>query len=349
MRPVPGVWVVLHRVGPDTSGPIDSMRARSDGGYEFRYRRTGSPRAIYFVSATYDGIAYFSAPLRSPRATGADAELTVYDTTSGPLPLHVRGRHMVVSAPDANGARQIVEVYEIANDSSLTLISPDDARPTWSVPIPDEATDFQAGQGDVSSSAIRREKGRVIVLAPFAPGLKQLSFAYRLPASAFPLNVPIVGGATVLEVLTEELRAEVSGPGLKETAPAAVEGRTFRRFLTQDAPANAVVRIQAPSVAATTAANRLYVAGMAAVIGAAMLVALAASFARRARRATVPGPPLAPGADAVDQLARSIANLDSDFERNSRPSQSDRETYQAKRLELKQRLARALDESRRRA
>jgi hypothetical protein len=348
MLPVPGVWVVLHRVGSDTAGPIDSMRSRSDGRFQFRYRRTGSQRAIYFVSAIYDGIAYFSAPLRAPHVTGSDAELTVYDTTSGPLPLHVRGRHIVVSAPRADGTREIVEVYEIANDSSLTLISPDDARPTWSAPIPSDAADFQVGQGDISPSAIHQERGRVVVVAPFAPGLKQLSFAYRLPASAFPLSVPIVGGATVLEVLTEEPRAEVSGPRVKETSVASIEGRTFRRFLAQDVPANAVVRIRTPPVSTTTA-NQLYLAGIAVAIGAAMLIALAASFARRAHRATVAWPPRAASAQSVDQLARSIADLDSEFERNARPSASDREAYHARRVELKQRLARALDESRRRA
>jgi hypothetical protein len=260
----------------------------------------------------------------------------------------VRGRHIVVSAPRAGGAREIVEVYELANDSSLTLISPDDARPTWTAPIPAEATDFQVGQGDISPSAVRQEKGRVVVVAPFAPGLKQLSFGYRLSTSAFPLSVPIVGGATVLEVLTEEPGAKVSGARLKEMPAAAVQGRTFRRFLAQDAPSNAVVRIETPAFS-TASVNQLYLAGIAIAIGAAMLIALAASFTRRARRLGAATPLMEPPVESVDQLARSIADLDSEFERNSGASDSDREEYLAKRLELKQRLARALDESRRRA
>ena len=80
-----------------------------------------------------------------------------------------------------------------------------------------------------------------------------------------------------------------------------------------------------------------------------MLIALAASFARRERRLAVVGAPPPPAAQSVDQLARSIAELDSEFERNSQPSENDREAYRAQRLELKRRLARALDESRRRA
>ena len=47
---VGGVMVTLHRVGPDRSGPVESMRTRGDGSYAFRYQPTGSEDAIYFVS-----------------------------------------------------------------------------------------------------------------------------------------------------------------------------------------------------------------------------------------------------------------------------------------------------------
>ena len=46
MDPVPAAWVVLHRVGPDRAGPLDSVRSDSRGRYAFRYTRTGSEDAI---------------------------------------------------------------------------------------------------------------------------------------------------------------------------------------------------------------------------------------------------------------------------------------------------------------
>src|SRR5688572_27594903 len=62
---VTGQWVVLHRVGADRAGPLDSARTGAGGRFRFRYAATGAPDALYFVSATYGGIAYFSPPLRS--------------------------------------------------------------------------------------------------------------------------------------------------------------------------------------------------------------------------------------------------------------------------------------------
>ncbi|MFL5571889.1 MAG: hypothetical protein ACJ78R_00085, partial [Gemmatimonadaceae bacterium] len=63
MDAVSGAWVVLHRVGPDRAGPLDSTLSDARGRYSFNYVRSGSDDAIYFVSASYDGIAYFTPPL----------------------------------------------------------------------------------------------------------------------------------------------------------------------------------------------------------------------------------------------------------------------------------------------
>ena len=133
IEPVSGVWVVLHRVGPDHAGPLDSVRSNPRGRYSFNYVRTGSDDAIYFVSASYDGIAYFTPPLAEGKVSGNDGEVTVFDTTSHPVPMSVRGHHVVVSAVDANGLRSVVEVYDLSNDSSVTRIAPTDTPKdaTW--------------------------------------------------------------------------------------------------------------------------------------------------------------------------------------------------------------------------
>ena len=114
-------WVVLHRVGTDQAGPIDSMRTRGDGGYRFRYRATGDTAAVYFVSTSRGGVAYFTPLLREPALRGGPADILVYDTTSAPIPIKVLGRHLIVTAADTSkeraGKRTIVEVYELRTDA----------------------------------------------------------------------------------------------------------------------------------------------------------------------------------------------------------------------------------------
>jgi len=345
MRPVAGVWVVLHRVGSDTAAPIDSARSGRDGSYRFRYRPSGSEDAIYFVSADFAGIAYFSPPLRAAAVTGDDAQLTVFDTTSAPIPLNVRGRHLVVSAPAADGSREIIEVYELSNDTTLTAIAGDTGA-TWTAFLPPAAGDFRLGQSDVSPEAVRVRDGRVYAVAPFAPGIKQLSFAYRLPAASFPLSIPLERSADVLEVLVEDAGGDVEGAALVSVDPVTVDGRNFKRYLARNSPAAGVVRV---SVTAAPRMSRrsLYVSLLAIAVGAAMLVALGASFARRTPRAAIaPAPPTASRGDA-ELLARAIADLDATLEARAGLTPDDRARHVAQRAELKRRLAAALAAGRR--
>ncbi len=350
VEPVPGVWVTLHRVGSDTAGPLDSMRTGAGGRYEFRYRHRGRADAIYFVSASYAGIAYFSLPLLTPRVTGDSAEIVVYDTTSRTFPLTVRGRHVIVSAPNVDGSHDIVEVYEITNDSGITAISRDDAHPTWTALLPPGAIGFSVGQSDISPRAVHASGGRVEVAAPMAPGLKQLSFSYRVPAKDFPLSIPMTRPVGVLEVLAEDPRAVVSGPKLKAAEAVTIGGRKFARYLGQDEPANAVLQVESPTGASGSHQQR-YLTILAIALGVAMLGALGFGLARR----RVP-PPLIVGQqtspigdDDAERLAREIASLDADFERQQNPSSGARAAYEQRRDVLKRSLARALDARRARA
>ncbi len=335
-RPVASAWVTLHCVGPDSAGPLDSMRTNADGHYAFRYRRVGSAQAIYFVSSSHDGIAYFSQPLRTANETGDDAAITVFDTTSRPLPLSVRGRHLIVAAPGADQLRTIVEVFEISNDTSLTLIAggAKAERPTWSTIVPDEVTRFRVGQGDVPADAVALVHHRADVFAPFAPGVKQFSVSYGLPPTSFPLRLPLGAAASVLEVLVEEPAVTVRAPGLHETNPVAVEGRTFRRFLAQNAPASALLDVDVPAAAQDP--HPLVIAMLIAGLGAAMLVGLALAFTRRPVLATAAGAAVMPS--ETERLAGAIVALDNAFAGKVNPSEEERAAYAAERDALKSRL-----------
>ena len=115
MDPVSNVWVVLHRVGPDSAGPLDSIRSDPRGRYSFQYVRTGSDEAIYFVSASYAGIAYFTPPLAQGKVSGDDAEIVVFDTTSGRA-VHLR---LPPNYPESVGFTS----FEWLNDDTLALMA----------------------------------------------------------------------------------------------------------------------------------------------------------------------------------------------------------------------------------
>ena len=283
MDPVSGTWVVLHRVGPDRAGPLDSTRSDPRGRYSFKYERTGSEDAIYFVSAMHDGIAYFTPPLAEGRVSGDDSEITVFDTTTGHVPMSLRGHHVVVSAVDANARRSVMEVYDLSNDSSVTLVATGDGpeNATWRAHLTPGATDFKVSQGDISAAAVSFTQGSVNVFAPIAPGIKQLSFSYSLPAKAFPLKLPLEKATGVYEILIEEKTGSVTGPHLKEVDAVTVDERDFRRFLASDMPENSVAVIDLPAPPPTRSIDPRFLVAITLVLGGSMVVALAQALRRR--------------------------------------------------------------------
>jgi hypothetical protein len=283
MDPVSGAWVVLHRVGPDRAGPLDSVQSDARGHYVFNYTRTGSSDAVYFVSAFYDGIAYFTPPLAEGKVSGDDGEIAVFDTTSGHVPLSLRGHHVVVSAADANARRSVVEVYDLSNDSSVTRVAAGDSptAATWATHIAPAAADFKVGQGDISGQAVSFKDGTVSVFAPLAPGIKQLSFSYSLPANSFPLKLPLEKPTGVYEILIEDKTGKVSGPNIREVDPVTVDERNYRRFLASDMPENSVAVIDLPAPPSTRTVDGRYLLAITLVIGASMVVALAQALRRR--------------------------------------------------------------------
>jgi hypothetical protein len=281
MIPVPSVMVTLHRVGSDRAAPLDSARADSQGRYTFHFTRTGDRRAVYFVSASYGGIAYFTPPLAHSTVRGEEAEIAVFDTTSGPVPISSRGHHVVVSAVDANGMRNVTEVYELANDTSVTKVASNrSGGEVWSAVLPAQAANFEVAQGDIPAEAVKFEPGKARVLAPIAPGLKQLALSYSVPASAFPLSIPIVRDTQIFEVLIEEQKGSVTGANLEEKDPVAFERRSFRRFLAADVPANSVSVIDLPAVTQGKNIDPRYMIALTVVFGGAMIFALARALRR---------------------------------------------------------------------
>ena len=339
-EPVSGTWVTLHRVGRDRAGPLDSVRTAVDGAFRFAYQLSGAPDAIYFVSASYAGIAYFSSALAQPDVSGQDAEIQVFDTTSSGIRLTVRGRHVILSATTGGTRRGLIEVFEVTNDSSRTLIGVNDKAPTFRVRIPRGAQDFKVAQGDVPADAVSFVDGEVQVQMPFAPGLKRLSFSYSMDADAFPLKVPVQFTTGVLEVLAEDPQATVSAPKLVETAPASLDGRNFRRFLGNDVPASGVLEMDLPG--SGQAQKTRIVIALVVAIALAMLLSLARAFGRRSTPRTR-GLASAAAADReAERLARQIADLDAKFERARDPDDASRATYDAQRSRLKSDLTTAL-------
>lgn len=334
-RAAPGAWVVLHRIASEGAGPLDSMRTDAQGRFAFTYRARGDD-ALHFVSSSWAGIAYFSSPLRQADVREPDADIAVFDTASRGVRLTARGRHLVVSAVDSAGKRSVVDIAEISNDTTLTAVGSDQA-PVWTVPLPNDAQRPRVGQGDVSADAVTFRAGRALVSAPISPGVKQLAISYEIEGDALPLSVPLEQPTEVLEVLVEDPTATVEGATLRQVDPVSIEGRNFVRWLAQDVPANAVVRIAVTERPDAKGSQLRY--AIIATLGFLMLGILVVALRRRDPRSVFST--FAPPAES-ERIARLIADLDEAHERRSDASEAEVAGYRAERARLKAALGDAL-------
>jgi hypothetical protein len=288
---------------------------------------------MYIVSARHDGVAYFSVPLRDAAVSGPDADLVVYDTTSRGFPLTIRSRHFVVSPPDESGLRQVVDVFEVANDSSRTLVSGPTGSGTWEVRLPPSAVGPQSSGGDLPPEALRFADGVASLQAPFPPGARQVVLSYGIPPEG-TVEVPVGAGTARLEVLVEGGGVTLGGPTLSAEAPVTMEGRTFQRFVGGPVTTDA-------SFSLRWGAGMFGRAGRLALLAlAAVALALGVVVGRRVPSRSA-APEVAP-AGGPDALARAIATLDHVYADPARQDEGSQAAWQARRSELKSRLVAAL-------
>lgn len=339
-QPLSGQFVVLHRISSDSAGPVDSVRTGRDGRYVFSYR-AAADRPMYIVSTRYSGIAYFTPPLTAAVVRGDSATVMVYDTSSAGEPLVARGRHFIVSPPEASGSRRVVDVFEVANESPLTRVAGSNPHGTWRVQLPDGATNPQVGQGDIPPDAVRFAQGSATIFSPFSPGIRQVVLTYELPPSAGDVALPFDQPVSTLEVLVEGGGAQASGP-VQPQEGVALEGRQFDRFLGQDVPRGAVVRLTLPGGRADF--SRLRTLALVALAGLALTLGIV--HGRRGRgaadgTASAEGPATEEPSE-THALARAIAALDDAHEGRDGPSPEEVAAYAQRRAALKAQLIAAL-------
>jgi hypothetical protein len=330
--PLARARVLLHRVGRDRQGPIDSVL--TDAAARFRFRFQADTTALYLLSTRYGGIEYFSSPIpTNPARPDTAIRLEAYDTSSTAA-IAVAARHIVVPRAGPDGARAVLDLIVLRNDGLLARVSPDSLHPSWSMRLPAGAGAMEVGESDLSPDAVVRSGDTVKVLAPLAPGQKQLTLEYAAAPVRGRLDFPVGPVATPVNVLVEERDAKVAGGTVALADSQVIEGRSFRRYTGQVPAGGSVTLTLGP---AGEAASRPVLAILVAVV-ALILAAAAALVVRRS-----PTPAVAAAVFTPPRLLDAIAALDARYLDRERDTPADEwSSYLARRAELKAELERAL-------
>jgi hypothetical protein len=308
-------------------GPVDSTRSNDAGRFRFSFQPDTT--AFYLVSTQYAGIEYFSKPV-STNASRPDTAvaLLVYDTSST-APVSLESRNLVVTRPAEDGSRNVLDLMVIQNRGRLTRIAPDTSKPTWSAPLPDGTLGLELGESDLSPDAVARRGDSIVVIAPFAPGEKQLSVQYVIPAGQKFTRLPVSPAGVSLNILAEEAAIQVTGAGITLADSQVIQGRSFRRW-TGVSQAGSVLRLALPS---TRGRPELFLLALVGSLGL-ILAAAAWRLLSPAKRVAVAAP---------DELLDAIASLDARYlGREEETSDGEWTAYVEERARLKASLEASL-------
>jgi hypothetical protein len=325
--PVPGTRVVLHQVGRALQGPLDSIRTDRRGRFRFAFRPDSS--VLYLLSVRYAGIEYFSPPVHiNPERPDTAIRLIVYDT-SGTAPVSLEARHLVLTRPGEDGSRSVLDLVVLLNSGRQTRVAPDSAGASWSGLLPRGTIGLELGESDVSPDAVTRRGDSLLVAAPLAPGEKQVTVQYVIPAGRKDLELRFTEPVSTVNVLAEEDGVVVSGGTLALADSQVLQGRSFRRW-TGAVPAGATLRVALPDGAPVPGWL------LPSLVGALVLALGGAGWYFLARQR---GLPTASPAVLLD----AIAALDARYlGREGETSAEDWGSYQVERRRLKAQLEAAL-------
>jgi hypothetical protein len=327
--PAARAMVVLHRIGRDRQGPLDS--AVTDAAGRFRFRFPFDSTALHILTSAHHGVQYFSEPVHTASGRPDTSLVFAVHDTSSRQGVSFAARHIVLSAPAEDGARNVVELVAISNVGPLTRVPAAPGGISWEWAVPGGAVALAVAEGDLPPGAVALEDGRIVVRAPLPPGLREITVEYFLPPGTPVARFPFDAEVPAVNLLVEEPEAEITAPGL---APAdsitVIEARTFRRWNGAVGPgAVLVVRLPVPG-----RWGRVAIAGLIAI------VALALAWATmRVLRTPAPAAAMRASPDAIlDEIVRVDALRAAAGAHD--PAEAAR--LDARRAELKARLAAAL-------
>jgi hypothetical protein len=277
--PMAGVPVTLHRVTSSASGPLATQTSGPDGGFRFTLPPADTGFAVFFTTADYLSVRYFGPPVHQDEATSG-YEVAVHDTTSS-LPGALKTvRRDLVLLPQTDGGWEVDEIVRVRNASDRTLV-PRAGQGTWDFQLPEGATDFQTGEGDVTPDQLRLVGDRVFLVTSLVPGDRDVYVRYRLPAGHSSSAITLRDGADTVNVFVQQPSPEVTAAPLVARPPVTVEGEKFLQFSgTSVAPGTRVaIRWKAPA--------HLPFSPVVAGIGAAVLI-LAVGTAAAVRNRDLP-------------------------------------------------------------
>lgn len=229
---VAGAAVTLHRVTGQASGPVATGTSDARGTFRFPLEAADTGFAVFFATVEHQSVRYFGPPVHRDQEP-ADYAVEVFDTTSVTPGALQHTRRDVVLIPQTDGGWEVNEVLRIRNPGRRTLV-PGKEIATLELRLPEGATDFEAGEGDIPPEQVKAMGTRVFLLTSFTPGIRELFLRYRLPPGLSSAKLPVRAATDTINVYVRQPSPQVRVAGLKTTKTLEVQGEKFVQYGATD-------------------------------------------------------------------------------------------------------------------
>jgi len=228
--------VVLHRVRPDGSGAVDSVRVGEAGRFVFEIPFAPLPGTgeLYFATARYEGVLYFGGALSELEQFSEPYDIRAYPLraiSDGQPRFRMSARNLFVEeGPDG---WRVTDVFEVVNEDEVTWAPSEPGGTVWGYPLPPTAWNIVAAEGEAAPGSLRLDRGALEQIAPFPPGTRLMVIRYDLPSLEFTLPLP--GRTEILELLIRDPAPPHRVEGLFPAEPVELErGSLYQRWWAED-------------------------------------------------------------------------------------------------------------------
>lgn len=225
---------MIHRVGSDRTGPIDSLRAGPDGGFRFRLPHVPDPatrQEIFFASVERGGVAYFGPLVQAAADLDSSYVVRTFDTETAPpagAVLPVSARYILLEqVPDTGW--MATDLIHLEYEGDRTLVAAPDGV-TFAYPLPEGASDMVVGgEPTMSPNTLALRDGVLRVTSAIPPGERDFLVRYKVPDPYLTLRYP--GETSAAELLVREPAPPLEVGGLESAPSVEMEpGVSYRRY-----------------------------------------------------------------------------------------------------------------------
>lgn len=339
---VSNITLTLHTYLNDTEQSAAGATTTTDaqGNFTFSGLNTDPSYSYEITIDDYQGAQYTGSTVTFAKdETQKSADMTVWDSTTSDAAISVDISHIVISPQQ--GSLMIMEFYNFKNSGDKSYVgtkqvTPDGLKETLRFTLPPEATEIEYGMGLMDCCVVINQ-GALLDTMAVEPGIKEISFAYRVNYSGGTYNLArtLDYPMDTINVLIEGEGVKVSSENLTSRGQIDIEGTPFFYLAGEQLARNARISTSLSGLPEGSIQGKLLWAGAGL---AAVAVLLAVGYPALRRR-SLPQPALArgPGPRRTgnrEALIEEIARLDDDFEGGSLPA----EQYQRLRSQKKAQL-----------